>query len=183
MMKRRNFVMSVLAGGAAVAAPAGMIAADQDDHRHDHDNVEGPLANATVTFGSWHTVPTVNHFENAPAAADNVHKVLPFETTIKAGGSVNFAISGFHVLTVYGHRTTWEDISTTVLTAIPGAPATFPKVVNDPVNRVYWGNNPFPLPQDRIEAVNFVEPGRYLVVCTFLPHFNDRMFGFVRVLK
>jgi hypothetical protein len=26
-------------------------------------------------------------------------------------------------------------------------------------------------------------PGRYLAVCTFLPHFLDKMFGFIRVVK
>ena len=90
-----------------------------------------------------------------------MHKLIPFETKIKAGGTVNFIIGGFH---------------------LPGAPPGFPPVVDDPVNRIYRGLSPFGLPQDRVEAVNFAVPGRHLVVCTFLPHFNDRMFGYVRVL-
>jgi hypothetical protein len=34
---------------------------------------------------------------------------------------------------------------------------------------------------DRIEAVNFKVPGRYLVVCGVVPHFNEGMHGFVTV--
>ena len=108
--------------------------------------------------------------------------MIPFEATIKAGGTVNFHISGFHLLTIYGPGTGFDDISTTVLTPIPGAPPGFPPVVDDPVNRVYRGPSPLPLPQDRVEAVNFANPGRYLVVCTFLPHFLDKMFGYIKVL-
>lgn len=43
--------------------------------------------------------------------------------------------------------------------------------------------------QDRIEVVNFPNPGRFLVICGVLPHFFDQatgefiMFGYVRVLK
>jgi hypothetical protein len=85
-------------------------------------------------------------------------------------------------LTVYGPGTDCGDISTNVLTPIPGAPMGFPPVVDDPVNRIYRGLSPFGLAQDRVEAVNFAVPGRHLVVCTFLPHFNDRMFGYVQVL-
>jgi hypothetical protein len=111
-----------------------------------------------------------------------VHKLIPFETKIKAGGTINFIISGFHLVTVYGPGTQFEDINGSLTAPIPGAPAGFPPVVNDPANRVYRGLSPFGLPQDRIEAVNFPEPGRYLAVCTFVPHFIDRMFGYIRVL-
>jgi len=71
-------------------------------------------------------------------------------------------------------------------TALPDLPA----VVDDKLNRVYRGVNPFDLPPgklgpsiDRTEAVNFAEPGRYLVVCVFIPHFAERMHGYVNVLK
>jgi plastocyanin len=37
-------------------------------------------------------------------------------------------------------------------------------------------------PLDRVEAVTFSAPGTYLVICTFVPHFNDKMHGFVKVL-
>jgi hypothetical protein len=35
--------------------------------------------------------------------------------------------------------------------------------------------------QNRLETVSFAEPGRYLVICTILGHFNDRMIAWVEV--
>ena len=34
---------------------------------------------------------------------------------------------------------------------------------------------------NRSETVAFLEPGRYLVICAVLPHFNDKMYGWVEV--
>jgi hypothetical protein len=177
-MKRRKFVTSVLAGG--LAAP--VLAAGRPQHDHGEE-VDGPLAQATVSFGQWHTSPPLDRFPNLNPITANVHKLIPFDTKIKAGGTVDFIIGGFHLLTIYSPGTNFEDISTNILTPLPGAPPGFPPAVDDPLNRVYRGLNPFGLPQDRVEAVNFANPGRHLVVCTFLPHFQDRMFGYVTVLK
>jgi len=174
-MERRRFVTSVLAG--SLATP--LLAAGQHDHG---DDVDGPLANVEVSFGQWHTSPSLDRFPNNSPITANVHKLIPFEAKIKAGGTVNFIIGGFHLVTVYGPGTEFDDISTAVLTPIPGAPPGFPPVVDDPKDRIYRGLSPFGLPQDRVEAVNFAVPGRYLAVCTFLPHFQDRMHGFITVL-
>jgi hypothetical protein len=121
----------------------------------------------------------------------------PFEGQIKAGGAVNFVISGFHILAIYGPGTALDDVSGGVTIPIPLAPPGFPQVVNDPLNRVYWGVNPFslvpppvppspvsvvPAPLDRVEAVTFSVRGTYLVICAFVPHFLDKMHGFVKVL-
>jgi len=78
-MKRRNFVMSVLAGGAAVPVLAA---------EYDHDALSGPLASATVSFGEWSAAftPPLDRFMSSPGAA-NLHEVLPFETQIRAGWS------------------------------------------------------------------------------------------------
>ena len=65
----------------------------------------------------------------------------------------------------------------------PGAPPTF-LLIADPHSRVYHGLDPTLQPQDRAEVVSFPQPGTYLVICGFYPHFaNDNMHGFVRVLK
>jgi hypothetical protein len=60
-------------------------------------------------------------------------------------------------------------------------------IIDDANNRIYRGWDPNPIPnnfqRDRVEAVHFAEPGRYLVICGVVNHFvNDRMYGFVRVL-
>ena len=176
-MKRRHFVTSVLAGGLSVPSFAA-----QNDHDHG-EQVDGPLANVNVSFGQWKTSPPLDRLLANPPNSANLHKLIPFEAKVTAGGTVNFIISGFHVVAVYGPGTEFEDINGSLTVALPGAPANFPRVVDDPVNRIYRGFNPFGLtPPDRVEAVNFAVPGRYVAICAFLPHFNDRMHGFIRVL-
>jgi hypothetical protein len=32
-----------------------------------------------------------------------------------------------------------------------------------------------------VEPVAFLQPGRYLVICAVLPHFNDKMYAWVEV--
>src|SRR5262245_24539586 len=113
-MKRRRFVTSVLAG--SLATP--VLAAGQHDHGED---VDGPLANVDVTFGSWTTTqtPSLDRFSNPPVTA-NVHKLIPFNAKIKAGGSVNFIVSGFHIVTVYGPGTKFEDVNGSIQAPLPG---------------------------------------------------------------
>ena len=96
-----------------------------------------------------------------------------------------FVIAGFHHIAVYGPGTTLESINETLtqpVTMPPPMPDPFPPLINDPTNRVYRGLDPSRFPQDRVEVVTFADPGRYLVICAFLPHFLDNMHGFVNVL-
>ena len=168
-MKRREFVTSVLAGGLAVPAMAA--------GQHQHKPLPGPLANATVSFGFW---PPQDRFTvpNAPAAP-NGHQLLPFEASIKAGGAVNFIVAGFHHVLVYAPGTRPDQINAGMV--VPGS--TPPGLIDDPNNRVYRGLDPRPLPQDRVEVVQFPEPGLYLVICGVVPHFViDNMHGYVKVL-
>jgi plastocyanin len=39
----------------------------------------------------------------------------------------------------------------------------------------------FSTTQNRVEAVSFSKPGRYLVICGVLPHFNDGMWAWIEV--
>jgi hypothetical protein len=178
-IKRREFVTSVVASGLAVPALA-------QPEPHHHTPLSGPLAGATVSFGAWPASPEIvqNRFTtpNAPVAP-NTHQLLPYLTTIKEGGAVNFIVAGFHVVAAYGPGTRPEEIDSTNRLAIPGAPPDFPPIVNDPRNRVYLGVNPITLPQDRVEVVQFLNRGLYLVICAFLPHFEDKMWGYVRVIR
>lgn len=177
-MKRREFVAGVLASGVVIEALAAQ--------GHNHEETDGPLANATVSFGAWPSEPPFDRLVPPPAGSPpppNVHKLIPYTATIKAGGNVNFVIAGFHNIAVYGPGSTLESINASITTPVPGAPMGFPPLVNDSVNRVYRGTNPFNQPQDRTEVVNFSDPGTYLVICAFLPHFIDRMHGWVKVVK
>jgi plastocyanin len=104
--------------------------------------------------------------------------VIPSEVTIKAGGAVNFVISGFHEPVVYAAGTRPGDIDTNLF--VPPPPVA---LIDDPMNQIYRGLDPRTQSQDRVEAVRLDAPGRYLVICAVHPHFVvDGMFGFVQVL-
>ncbi|MGO4890023.1 hypothetical protein ACJ2A9_19940 [Anaerobacillus sp. MEB173] len=138
-----------------------------------------PLSNATVSFGEWMT--PVDRFPNVSPATANHHELIPNVATIKAGGTVNFIVAGFHIINVYDDGTQPEDINTSLTVPPTAVPA--PLLINDPNRRIYRGLDPSLQPRDRVEVVHFAKPGTYLVICGVFPHFvNDRMFGFVRVL-
>jgi hypothetical protein len=165
--------------------------------------------NATVSFGAWQSEPPLDRFPpNNPTDRNrNDHVLLPNEAMIKAGGAVNFVISGFHQPIVYDVGTQPGDIDTRLTTTTTG-PTPQPPVVliNDPTNRIYRGQDPSlqpdtrstvtppPFLQDRVEVVHFLNPGTYLVICGVQGHFlgtlnamppdpnpQPPMFGFVTV--
>jgi plastocyanin len=189
---RRKLLKGTAVAGIAAALGVTIkpetLAAQADSQKHQHSTINGPLANATVSFGAWPAPPQPPP-EPPPAELDrfagigapdlpNVHQLIPNEVKIKAGGSVNFIISGFHNVIVYDDGTQPGDIDKTLL--IDGL------LINDPDRRIYRGLDPR-LPaielQERTEVVHFPKPGTYLVICGVLPHFNDGMFGFVKVLS
>jgi plastocyanin len=181
-MKRREFVEKLGLGSAAAATAAalGSRVSAAPEKQHDHTQVDGPLAQATVAFGQWRTdlSPALDRFPNNSPRTANNHKLIPYVATIKAGGAVNFLISGTHQVLVYGSGTTLDSITRTVIEAS----ATFPGFVDDSTNRLYRGLDPRPLPQDRLENVTFADKGTFLVVCGLVPHFDEGMHGFVKVV-
>jgi len=142
--------------------------------------IDGPLSNATVSFGGWMTTPPLDRFPNVSNRLANHHRLTPDVAKIKAGGTVNFIIGGFHQVLVYDDGVQPGDIDTTKTVAVTAPPG--PPLIADPNRRIYRGLDPSLLPQDRVEVVHFANPGTYLVICGVLPHFNEGMFGFVRVL-
>lgn len=186
-MKRREFVEKIGVGSAGIVAAAtigrGNLTSAAEQHQHASSQIDGPLANATVSFGAWLTDPPVDRFATGGnTRTQNAHTVMPYNVTIKAGGSVNFLISGLHLLLVYAPGTTMASIDDSLIEfAVPGV---FPGFINDPANRLYRGLDPrAPAPLDRVEVVTFAEPGRYLVVCGVLAHFQSNMSGWVNVIR
>jgi hypothetical protein len=201
-MKRREFVEKASLGAAALAlaSQAGSRVSAKSGRHQGHGPISGPLATATVSFGAW--ASGIDRFPNkgaAPQLPVNVHALIPNEVKIKAGGSVNFVIAGFHLVIVYGDGTKPTDINTS-LTNLP-TNAAQPPLINDPNNRIYRGIDPTVVPllrgpqqqgpvgppfqpelQDRVEVVHFPDPGTFLVICGVLPHFRDDMFGYVNVI-
>jgi plastocyanin len=142
------------------------------------------LANETVSFGQWEP-PLDRLTANPGGGVGNVHELAPNVVTIKAGGAVNFIISGLHNVQVYDDGTQPEDIGTAPPVVQP--PGQGGGIIDVPTNRIYRGWDPNTVPntfaRDRVEVVHFAEPGVYLVICGVRNHFvDDDMFGFVRVL-
>src|SRR5215475_5054380 len=197
---RRNLIKVAAAGSVSaalgLAIKPGSEARAVAEPQHGHDKpIYGPLAQATVSFGQWSTSPQpVDRLLVNNPGNRNVHRLIPNEVTIQAGGTVNFLIAGFHQVVVYGNGTEPGDIRTNLL-----LPAPLGVFIDDPHNRIYRGLSPAGIPadlfgagnpaaaipappQERIESVNFPTPGRYLVFCALIFHFNDGMYGYVRVL-
>ncbi len=185
-MKRREFVEKLgigsagLVSGAVLAGNSSTPARADQGGQHDHRPVSGALANATVSFGQWKTVPPLDRYPNVSSAAANGHLLIPHRATIKAGGSVNFIIAGLHQVAVYAPGTKPEDIDKTITRPTTGVPPGVP-LINDANNRVYAGLDPSTQPRDRVEVVHFPNRGLHLVICAVLPHFLDNMWGYVRV--
>ena len=151
---------------------------------------DGPLANATVSFGEWKSdfSPPLDRIVADPAmGAGNNHELIPQIATIKAGGSVNFIISGGHVVAIYDDGTQPEDISLTNTEPASTCATTAGGVLSDTNKRIYRGPC-FTGRRDGVEVVQFAQPGTYLVICARKDHFfnpttrNFEMFGFVKVL-
>ncbi|HLA11132.1 MAG TPA: hypothetical protein VJ023_11125 [Pyrinomonadaceae bacterium] len=187
-MKRLGLILgaiAVLAGGFTTYwafAESSHEPTAHSTHTKASTPLDGPLSNATVSFGAW--MMPLDRFPNVPPPPPaNHHELIPQVAKIKAGGTVNFIIAGLHQVVVYDDGTQPGDINTTLLNPPPmGTP--FPPLIDDPNGRLYRGPDPrvlFPL-LDRVEVVHFANPGTYLVICSVLPHFNEGMYGFVKVL-
>ena len=192
---RRDLLKTAVGGaGAATLAVLGSNAVTSgsqlpgqgDEHAHDNRPLDGKRAVAFVSFGQWEVDPAdargpIDRMATpVPPPNRNVHKHLPFEVDIDQGGGVSFVISGAHQILIYEGRTL-EDVQAAFAregSVLPGGPG----LVQYPPDRAYRGLDPFTQPTfDRVESVNFLNPGRYLVVCGVLPHFLEGMAGYVNV--
>lgn len=196
---RRHLLKAAAVGGVTATGLGAMLGAAPDaaagapesgsDHAHDHQpSLDDKHAVAVVSFGQWEVDrddtrgPIDRMATPVPPPNRNVHKVLPFEVEIGQGGGVSFIISGFHQILIYEGRTL-EDVQAGFAregSTLPGGPG----LVQYTPDRVYRGLDPFTQTGgsvDRVESVNFLRPGRYLVVCGVLPHFLEGMHGFVKV--
>src|SRR5919106_2445517 len=116
--------------------------------------VDDSPTNATVSFGQWRTDPALDRFP--PALSNdrlrNEHQLIPNKVKIKAGGAVNFIISGFHQPIVYDDGIRPVDIKTEVgVNTTTTGPSPSPAVVliDDPNHRVYRGQDPSLQPLER----------------------------------
>ena len=199
-MKRLTFSLICVLTFIGIALSVSSATADDRDRDR----------NKTVSFGLWDpNNPSLmgaplDRLLADPAGGVGVNDALvPNKVTIKEGDSVNFIISGSHVLAVYDDGTKPENIGSAIEPDCVGAgPFTAPcsplnnagvpaagGILSDANRRIYRGAflNVNPARRDGVEVVQFTKPGTYLVICARKFHFIDQdtqefqMFGFVRV--
>ena len=133
---------------------------------------------ATVQFGKSDVgspfPPSAEHDASGHAKDD----VVPRTVVIDAGGTVTFNVpAGAHQIAIYAPGTKPEDINTEALTRL--CPGSAPRLINDPANRIALITHPCGTAWQA--QYTFQTPGRYLVICAFLPHFEAGMYGWVEV--
>jgi plastocyanin len=167
----------------------------QDSQRGDRDRGRSIV---TVAFGAG--------LNTAQPGNEQNHHILPNVIRVRAGDVVSFVVSGLHVIRVYDKGVQLRDVKAQIpdeCEVNPTPPAEFPAncFTQGPVavipplglDVLYEGLNsigpppqvppfaPLSLAQNRVEAVSFLSPGRYLVICAVLEHFNDGMYAVVEV--
>ena len=168
--KTSNAPPSVTA--VAAAAPAGASAARRGDI---------PVVKFGMNGHGSPFDPAVGH-DHSTQAKD---VLIPRTVVIDAGGQVSFEIDPIHRVNVYRVGTSADDIDLSKLINFSAGPVFIPNfVIDDPTNRI--AQSPpfsFNIVQTwTTPAGTFNTPGRYFVMCSFLPHFaaND-MYGWVIV--
>jgi hypothetical protein len=139
---------------------------------------------ATVQFGGPGKGSPFPPGHDQSAHADSL---VPGTVVIRAGGSVTFKVSpDVHQIAIYAPGTDPEDIDTSKLTTLAayagcaGGPFVFaPLVIDDATNRIADYPIPCFAPAERTHP--FPSAGKHLVICSFLPHFGGRMWGWVDV--
>ena len=148
-------------------------------------------ATAVMQFGQANVgspfPPTSGHDQSGHA----VDNVVPRTVVISVDGTVTFNIPpGVHQINIYKPGTQPEDVDTsfgnlTTLAASAGCAQPFL-----PINALLvigtGGANfeaaiPVPCLTPAQKTYTFDTPGRYLVICSFLPHFQTGMYGWVEV--
>jgi plastocyanin len=138
---------------------------------------------ATIDFGRPDTgsdFPPPSGHDQSSHAKDNL---VPRTVVIATGGTVTFDLSGPgrapHQVAVYPAGTEPGDVDTSAL-APPVAGCPPAPLIVDPDGIILA---PQPCAGGTTSPSHtFTQPGRYLVICTFLPHFAQfQMYGWVIV--
>lgn len=144
---------------------------------------------AEVRFGNEGVGSPFGPFDEHDQSFHAVDKIVPRSVVIAQGGSVTYHISPAHQVAIYQPGTRPGDIEIGPDTlddlAVPFPPFVIPDIIiNDPAGRValsppliFDGEQEWTTPEGTFDT-----PGRYLVICTTLPHFAEaNMWGWVIV--
>ena len=108
--------------------------------------------------------------------------LIPRTAVIDQGGTVTFVMGGaVHQAAIYKDGTTPEQVSRAGAAPIGGCPPVpYVTGAGDP-NLVAVLDAPPCAGGAWSVSYTFQTPGRYLVICTFIPHLNVGMYGWVEV--
>jgi plastocyanin len=141
---------------------------------------QGLALAATIEFGKPNTgtsFPPGSHDQSFHAP----DTLVPATAVVDAGGTVTFNVNApVHQVAIYEPGVGVKDIDTTLLT--PSCLPFLPPLIDDPSGRVAVLDAQPCGGGDDVLQHTFSTPGRYLVICTFLPHFAEaQMYGWVVV--
>jgi plastocyanin len=183
-------VLAVSVGACSDFGSAGAPVAPSGNLAQVAGQGPGPSSStATVQFGQASVgspFPPDSGHDSSGHAADNL---VPGTVVIAAGGTVTFEVPpGVHQIAIYQPGTEPKDIDTTDLTTLAVyAGCAGPPFVNAPLvidvldDPTLEAAYPVPCFTPMTVTHQFDQPGRYLVICNFLPHFEARMYGWVIV--
>jgi plastocyanin len=139
---------------------------------------DGAMA-ATVEFGR----DTLGSPFPAPSGHDQSghsrDSLFPSTVVISRGGTVTFkmGVSGVHQIAIYGNGKQPDDVS--LAGAVPGCFGV--PLITDSTDRINVPPAQLCAGGPAVVTQTFDTPGRYLVICTFVPHFQAGMYGWVIV--
>lgn len=141
---------------------------------------QGLPSSAVMQFGNQATGSPFPPGSGHDSSAHGADKLVPRTVTIAVGGTVTFVLSNpVHGIGVYAAGTDTADIDLSAVAILGGCPPV--PYINDANGRLAQFA-PICAGGTAANQWQFNEPGRYLVICTFAPHFAGAdMFGWVIV--
>ncbi len=109
--------------------------------------------------------------------------IVPHTVVIDAGGSVTFNAVGIHEIAIYKEGLGLGDVNTSPSTFVPHPCASptlpLPPLIGPNTNTqlAYFATGCGP----RTHTQTFTDPGDYLVICSVVPHFQGKMYAWVKV--
>lgn len=146
---------------------------------------DSPLS-ATIRFGNdtvGSPFPTPSGHDMSGHARDNL---IPRTVVIDKGGTVTFVMGGrVHQVGIFADGTEPEDVIRAGATTKPGCPpAPYISGASNPSTFIAVTGAPLcdnTATDEPTQSYTFDTPGRYLVICTFIPHLDLAMYGWVIV--
>jgi plastocyanin len=141
-------------------------------------------SSATIQFGNDTIGSPFPHPSGHDASGNARDNLVPRNVVIDVGGTVTFkmGVGGVHQVAIYAPGTDPDSIRTVPPFLSPGGQGCPPvPLINDPQNRVAVVGTQVCSGGSSTLTFTFKTAGKFLVICTFLPHFQSAMYGWVTV--